>query len=261
MRTTVICEIGSNWETLDDILYSCEWAVSRGCLPKLQLWKTNLVVNIDYQPKMYEVMKKYELPQEWVRKINQNFPETFYSVFDLESLEFLKNEIKPKCYKIASFDCVFKPLVQAVSATGTPCFVSVGGANLDEIRSCAKEFEWSKLTLMECNASYPAKKAYLGNLRDRIIGSRLISWGYSDHTLSRNVPALAVSLGATAIEKHFRLRELDTPDNGHSFGPIEFEDMLERIVDAEEHMGTLEHPYPEEMENFRKARRKEDGRR
>jgi pseudaminic acid synthase len=259
MHTTVIAEIGSNWKTLDDILFSCEWVIEHGCLPKLQAWVTKRVVNRRRYQSMYEVMKKYELPHKWIRSINAKFPNTFYSVFDLESLAFLETEIKPIYYKIASPDAVHKPLVQAVASCGRNTIVSLGGCTLDEIRWVAKQFEWHKLTLMECNASYPAKLAYLGNLRDRIVGSRLIPWGYSDHTLSTNVPAFAVTLGATMIEKHFNLKEFDSPDNGHSLGQIEFETMIDRIKKAEEHMGTKEHPYPEEVNTMELARRKGDG--
>lgn len=261
MKTTVIAEIGSNWETLDDILYSCEWAVHRNLLPKLQLWKTDLVVNDAYHPKMYQVMQSYELPQEWVRKINQNFPETFYSVFDLESLEFLKNEIKPKYYKIASPDCVFKPLVKAVASIGTPTFVSVGGATLDEIRDCAREFDWQKLTLMSCVVDYPCRDAELWYLRDRILGSRLIPWGYSSHSRSKIVPALAVALGATAIECHFSLKSFNCPDYSHSFTPGEFDDIIANITETEQNLGNSERPLACEKRHLSLGRRKEDGRR
>lgn len=261
MKTSVICEIGSNFESLDDILYSCEWAVSRKCLPKLQAWRTDLVVNSDYQPKMYEVMKKYELPREWIRKISKNFPETFYSCFDLDTLRFLNDEIKPKYYKIASPDCVFKPLVRAVAATGTPTFVSVGGATLDEIRDCAREFDWQKLTLMSAVVEYPCRDAELWYLRDRILGSRLIPWGYSSHSRSKIVPALAVALGATATEIHFSLKSFDSPDFGHSFTPGDFDDILSHIVDTEGQLGNSERPLACEKHHLSLGRRKEDGRR
>ena len=261
MKTVIIAEIGSNWETLDDILYSCEWAINNGCLPKLQLWKTDLVVNQSRYPKMYETMKRYELNHTWVKTIKKEFPETFYSVFDLDSLEFLETEICPSLYKIASPDCVYYELLEAVASTNKNVIVSVGGATLDEIRKAAKMFNWQRLTLMECNASYPAKFAYLGNLRDRINGSRLVPWGYSDHTMSTIVPAMAVTLGATVIEKHFKLKEFNSPDNGHSLGQHEFSEMIENVKEAEAHMGTMEHPYDEEVETMNVARRKSDRRR
>lgn len=259
MKTQIICEIGSNWESLDDIFHSCEWAVNHSCLPKLQAWVTDLVVNKDRNPQIYENMSRYELPHDWIKKINKRFPQTFYSVFDLETLAFLETEIKPNYYKIASPDAVYKPLVQAIASTGIDTIVSVGGCTLNEIRGAAKAFDWRKLTLMECNTSYPAKFAYLGNLRDRIIGSKLISWGYSDHTANWVIPAFAVTLGATMIETHFKLKFFDTPDSKHSLDKEAFESMLLLIEQAEENIGTLEHPYPDEIENMELGRRKEDG--
>lgn len=260
MKTVVIAEIGSNWETIDDILYSCEWAVRHHCLPKLQAFQVEHFVNKERNPGMYETLLKYQIPERWYHKINNAFPDTIYSVFDIYSLDIVRSLKRTyPVIKIASPDCVYSPLVDAIEKTGENVIVSVGGATLDEIRQVARKFPFSKITLMECNASYPAKLAYLGNLRDRIIGSRLIPWGYSNHTLSLSVPAFAVALGATVVENHFKMVEFNSPDNDHSLGQNDFAEMLERINDAEKHMGTLEHPYPEEEKTMRLARRKEDG--
>lgn len=259
MKTMVIGEIGSNWESLEDILKSCEYLTRIGAVPKLQAWKTDLVVNPKRNQAMYDVMTRFELPEKWISYINEKFPQTFYSVFDTESINFLEKSVQPSMYKVASPDCVHIPLLEAVRDTGKDAIVSVGGATLEEIRQTAKLFDWKRLMLMECNASYPAKKAYLGNLRDRITGSRLVRWGYSDHTVSLNVPSLAVTIGAVSIEKHFKYNEMDTPDSPHSLGRLEFARMMDYIKEAEEQMGTLEHPYPEEVETMRVARRKEDG--
>ena len=58
--------------------------------------------------------------------------------------------------------------------------------------------------------------------------------GFSDHTLSTTIPAAAVALGATIIEKHFTLhRPDDGPDHGHSLMPLEFARMVYNIREVE----------------------------
>lgn len=261
LRTTVICEIGSNWKSLDDIYHSCDYAVRLGCLPKLQLWKTTKVVNAKSNPEMFRTMRKYEIPHGWVKRIKSRFPQTFYSVFDLDSVEFLASEIKPHSYKIASPDCVYTQLLKAVAALNQPVFLSVGGATLEEIRAAIKMFNWDKVTPMCCVVDYPCKDAQLLYLRDRVMGSRHIPWGYSSHSTSIIVPSLAVALGAVVIESHFKIGDMDTPDSPHALGPVAFKTMLEYIQETEDNLGNDERPLACEIKNLAIARRKQDGKR
>lgn len=262
MRTKFVGEIGSNWSGIDDIYYSCEKLIELGATPKLQLWKTDKTVNKKRGPRMYDSMKRYELSEDWVRKINTRFPSTFYSVFDVDSVAFLEESVHPDMYKIASPDCIFEPLLTAVALTNKPVYVSVGGATLEEIRKCAKFFDWRNLTLMACVVAYPCPDAELLYLRDRILGSRLIQWGYSSHSMSKLVPACAVALGATAIECHFKIsNSLSTPDSGHSFTPIEFSEIMDNVKEIEGNLGNSERPLECEAVNLALGRRKADGRR
>lgn len=62
--------------------------------------------------------------------------------------------------------------------------------------------------------------------------------GLSDHTLCTWVPAIAVSLGAQIIEKHFTLRRtLPGPDMKVSLEPLELMDMVKNIRDVETMLG------------------------
>lgn len=262
LKTKIICEIGTNFKNLDDILFACETITSLGGIPKLQAWKTDKFVNKKRNPQHFKKIKEYEIPRKWMKIIKREFPDAFYSVFDLDTLKFLETEIKPKTYKIASPDCVFDKLVEAVGKTGRPTYISVGGATLDEIRHCVKVLNNSLyLTLMSCVASYPCDNAHLGDLRDRINGSRLISWGYSSHSLQTCVPAFAVILGAVAVEVHVKMNEFNSPDNNHSFNVYELNKIIELIKIAEENLGTGERPLDCEKANLALARRKRDGKR
>jgi sialic acid synthase SpsE len=63
--------------------------------------------------------------------------------------------------------------------------------------------------------------------------------GLSDHTLSTVLPAVAVGLGASIIEKHLTLsRDDGGPDCRFSLEPDEFREMVANIRLAEAAMGT-----------------------
>lgn len=187
----------------------------------------------------------------------------FYSVFGLWAIKFLEAYVNPPMYKIASPQATNKELIQEVSRLGKPTIISVGGCTLDQIRDVVDWFSkanlsnlwWANLTLLHCVVAYPPTSELIGNLRDRINGSRLVSWGLSSHSEDIVSPVMAVALGATCIEKHFCLRPMPTPDGGkHSLVPEKFKEMVEAIRIAENHLRTQEQPTQEEMGNLKLAR-------
>ena len=63
--------------------------------------------------------------------------------------------------------------------------------------------------------------------------------GYSDHSLSLIAPLVAVSLGASVIEKHFTInRKLSGPDHKASLTGKELKDMIQKIRDTEKILGS-----------------------
>ena len=58
--------------------------------------------------------------------------------------------------------------------------------------------------------------------------------GFSDHTMSTDVPSYAVACGAKVIEKHFTLsRKLKGPDHFYALEPKEFKQMVKKIREME----------------------------
>ena len=54
--------------------------------------------------------------------------------------------------------------------------------------------------------------------------------GLSDHTLGTEAAVAAVSLGAVAIEKHFKLNKLDkTPDSDFSIDPSQLKELVTQV--------------------------------
>ena len=64
--------------------------------------------------------------------------------------------------------------------------------------------------------------------------------GLSDHSFGSTVPIVAVSLGATVIEKHFVLnRGKGGIDADFSMEPDEFADMVKSVREAKEALGVI----------------------
>jgi N,N'-diacetyllegionaminate synthase len=88
---------------------------------------------------------------------------------------------------------------------------------------------------MYCNNAYPTplEDAGVGIVKQLSYDTRY-KWGLSDHTLSPIVPALAVSAGASVIEKHFTInKKLSGPDHCFALEPNELEEMIRYIKIAE----------------------------
>jgi N-acetylneuraminate synthase/N,N'-diacetyllegionaminate synthase len=135
--------------------------------------------------------------------------------------------------KLASTDLNNVPLLRAAVGARLPLIVSTGAASGEEIALAVgllQEMEAAGRTvLLHCVSSYPtewdqANLRAIGELRRRF-GMHA---GFSDHTLSEAIGALAVAAGARVIEKHFTLdRTAVGPDHGMSLEP----DALARYID------------------------------
>ena len=259
MRTKIILEGGSNWKTLDDIKRMTEFAESIGCLWKGQLWQTEKFVRKS-NPN-YATYKKFEVPREWVEAVSA--PHVFWTAFDPDSLLFLRIRIKPEYYKVASLDSDQKWLIEACGRTNKQTFISVGVYGLESIRQAVKWFDNPhKLTLMHSINYYGQCDYQLNYLRDRINGSRVIPWGLSLNHVNTVLPAIAVGLGVSAVEVHFRLDHITkTPDARHSFTKKQVIQMIENIKVAEDNMGNNERPLEIESMSIKAGKRKRDGRR
>jgi len=91
----------------------------------------------------------------------------------------------------------------------------------------------AKFTLMHCISSYPCpiEKGNLGRLH--WLKSLHPNVGFSDHTQSTSLAALAVACGASSIEKHFTIdKSLPGRDNQFALDEAEFTLMSQTINEA-----------------------------
>ena len=87
------------------------------------------------------------------------------------------------------------------------------------------------ILLFHCISSYPAKSEdYNLNMIKTLKKNFNTLVGLSDHTLGTEAAVAAVSLGAVAIEKHFKLNKLDkTPDSDFSIDPSQLKELVTQV--------------------------------
>ena len=63
------------------------------------------------------------------------------------------------------------------------------------------------ITVLHCTTNYPAKPDELNLAALKLLKKFKINVGYSDHSLGILAPIIALSYGASVIEKHFTLNK------------------------------------------------------
>lgn len=263
MSTLVCAELGSNHNgSLSTCKRLIEAAKEAGAdAAKLQLFRAEWLCHPKHPA--YETVKANELPREWMPRLMEFASEVGIQLSatpcDLEAVELLDSLDVP-WIKIASGDITYLPLIECAAKTGRPLIISTGAATLVEVCAAARtaiDAGSDDVTLLQCSITYPAKAENSHLLT--MAGMKYLTGtvGFSDHSLSMTLPAVAVGLGATVIEKHFTLsRHQSGPDHPHSLEPEEFEAMVWAIREAEEALGDgVKQPLPEEADMRIWARR------
>lgn len=191
----------------------------------------------DSQYKMLERLElrhdQFEELAELARKMGIRFLATPFSVPDLDFLVSLG----VPALKLASTDIVNGPLLDAAAAAGLPILASTGAADLNEVATAVERLrrgEAGPLALLHCISSYPtrveeANLAAIGTLAREF---NCVS-GFSDHTESLTMGALAAAAGAKVVEKHMTLdRRRSGPDHSFSLEPKAMAEYIRAIREA-----------------------------
>jgi len=186
-------------------------------------------------------------PWEWHGEI-KNYAESlgldcFSSPFDATAVAFLETLSVP-AYKIASFELVDIPLIQAVARTKKPLILSTGMGTLQEITEAVEAFHQAggeALALLKCTSAYPAEISDMNLLTIPDLASKFnLVTGLSDHSMDVVIPITAVCLGAKIIEKHLTIsRSIVGPDSSFSLEPQEFAEMVAAIRKTEAAVGNV----------------------
>ncbi|WP_204106219.1 MULTISPECIES: N-acetylneuraminate synthase family protein [Spirulina sp. CCY15215] len=240
-QVLIVAEIGNNHEGNFSVAQKLvQEAASCGVdAVKFQTFKTEHYVSHSDRAR-FERLKSFELSQEQFTELSQlarSLNLIFISTpFDLGSAEFLAPLVD--CYKVASSDNTFYPLIRQITTTGKSLIISCGLSNFSEIQNTVKFVEQQsidiqeKLAILHCVSSYPVPKDQ-ANLRSiQFLADRFnCTVGYSDHTLGIEAAVLAVGLGARIIEKHFTLDRhySDFRDHQLSADPKDMEMLVNQI--------------------------------
>ena len=169
------------------------------------------------------ILKKY------CKKKNISF---LSSPFSLERAEFLCEKLKMKTIKIASSKMTEKNLLKYLNKKCDKVFLSTGMSNLVEIRKSLKYLSNLEIVILHCVSEYPLKDKNANLLAIRVFKKEFPKneIGYSDHTIGITAPLVAVSLGATTIEKHFTLnKKFKGTDHILSADPKDLKELAEKI--------------------------------
>ena len=250
----IIAEAGVNHNGNPDLAFKLvDAAVEAGAdAVKFQTFKAeNLVVKsavkADYQMKttdsnesQFAMLKQLELTHETYIKLidycKEKRIEFLSTAFDLESLNFITNNLGLKTLKIPSGEITNGPLLLAHAQTGCDLIVSTGMATLGEVENSLEVIAFGlmhglndktpsqeafqeayfskqgqqllqeKVTLLHCTTEYPTQTENINLSAMRTIRKAFgLKTGYSDHSEDITVPIAATALGVTIIEKHFTL--------------------------------------------------------
>jgi N-acetylneuraminate synthase/sialic acid synthase len=168
----------------------------------------------------------------------------FATVFDFQSLEFLKNLDMP-LYKIASGDIRNTPLLEAVAKTNKPIIYSTGGSTIEDVRrayEAIKKYN-DQICIMQCTSAYPAMydeldlnviPTFKKEFPDAVMG-------FSGHDNGILAPVIAYILGAKIIEKHFTLyHAMKGTDHKFSLEPIGLKKVVRDLKRVNQSLGGYE---------------------
>jgi N-acetylneuraminate synthase len=181
----------------------------------------------------------------------------FASPWDEASVDFLE-EFDVPCYKIAAACLTDAGLLRKIRGLGKPVLLSTGMSELREIDIAVELLGTDNLLLMYCVSLYPAPPESVNLRAMTTLASRYhVPVGYSGHELDTVLSAVAVGLGAVALERHFTLdRAMWGSDHKASIMPQEMKQMVEQVRLVERALGTPAiRCLPEEVPVKQKLRR------
>ena len=205
---------------------------------------------------LYDLYKQAYTPWEWHEELFRVAREEglvcFSSPFDKTAVDFLESLGNP-IYKIASFEITDIPLIEYAARKMKPMVISTGIATEEDIQLAGND----DITLLKCTSSYPApiEEANLCMIKD--LAERYgVKSGLSDHTIGSVSAVVAVTQGATMIEKHFIIdRSIGGPDASFSMNEQEFAQMVKDIRMAEAAIGSVSYELTDKMKSGREFSR------
>jgi N-acetylneuraminate synthase len=239
-----IAEASSNHaQDLDRALAFVDAAADAGCdAVKFQLFKIDRMFapEILAQSAKHRARRDWELPHAHLEPLAARCAlrdiQFSCTPFYLDAVEELKPFVD--FYKIASYELLVTPLLEACARTGKPIVLSTGMATMDEIKAAAATLQSAgakDVTLLHCVSAYPtpaseANLAAIAAIRD----ATGMPVGWSDHTRRPAVIERAVHhWNAATVEFHLDLDGKGAEyAAGHCWLPDEIAPVIARIRES-----------------------------
>lgn len=188
---------------------------------------------------LYDLYQKAGTPYEWQARIKEECEKCgvdFLSTpFDNSAVDFLE-DMGVEAYKIASFELVDIPLIEYTASKGKAMIISTGMGKIEEIQDAidaCNRVGNNQVVLLKCCSEYPApwEDMHLGNIPD--MRSRFkVPVGLSDHSVGSLGAVVGVTLGACVVEKHIKLKGVDSADSQFSMEISDFAKMVNDVRNA-----------------------------
>ena len=232
----VIAEIG--WNFVGDIdlceKMICAAKESGADIAKFQYWDPSTIKD---GPWMHdgriEIYKKAALDDKKISFIldacKKNKIKPLFSVFNSAGAEYIHSKVQ-SVIKIPSHEIANYDLIDFCSSNFDFIFLSAGACLESELKKSLSIINKNdcEFNLMHCISSYPCEieNMNLGRINKLLELHNQV--GLSDHSQSLITGALAVSMGATVIEKHFTI-DKDLPGRDNKFA-LDLGEMSEYII-------------------------------
>lgn len=244
MSPIFIAEASSNHaRDLSRALAFVDAAADAGCdAVKFQLFKIDRM----FAPEILSRSEKHRARREWelplahlaplAERCRQRGIQFSCTPFYLEAVEELRPYVN--FYKIASYELLVTPLLEACARSGKPIVLSTGMATMDEIKAASETLKRAgakDVTLLHCVSAYPTppEEANLSAISAiRVATGCAVGW--SDHTRKPSVIERAVHRwGASAVEFHLDLDGQGAEyAAGHCWLPEEIAPVIARIRES-----------------------------
>jgi sialic acid synthase SpsE len=249
----IIAEVGSNFTSLKDCYDSISMAKQLGAdAVKFQLYSPQEL----YGQNLFELLSGFELNPEWLPSLRIKADacgiELMCTAFSPRGVETVDPFVKR--HKVASSEISHARLLTKIRESGKPVILSTGGASLADTALALDVLGRNQVSLLYCRANYPARNIDLRGIT-KLREAFGLPVGYSCHSACWTTPLLASRYyGASVVEKHFKIREMNTPDNPHSLLPEDFLKMVKGIRDYEAQHVAMPDPSETHMMLFHKRR-------
>ena len=235
MKIKIIAEIG--WNHMGDMELAKKMiseAASCGAdIVKFQTWsESDLIPGPWDKDGRREIYKKAELSQDDHFELKDTCEslgvEFLTSIFNLKHLGFLES-LKMDSIKIPSHEIHNTHLISQSQKNFKHVLLSAGACTFEELLRSVGLIPKDKLILMHCVSSYPLPPRNVNFPKFQKLKTLSNRVGYSGHLNNIDDALLAISLGATFIEKHFTIdKNLPGRDNKNAILPSEL-NMLSRF--------------------------------